>query len=82
MALVAFKRADAEHIPDDAIIGFMNKYPPILWKEKPGSAKLLEQCERAANAWYAAAKTNGKWTEPAKKEFAHFTEGLKIKTKN
>ncbi len=80
MAQAAFKKVDTEKIPDEQIIGFMKKYPPVLWKEKPGSAKLLEQCERAANAWYAAAKTNNKWTGPVKKEFARFTEGLKIKT--
>lgn len=78
--LAAFAKADAEEIPDDKLIIFMRKYPPILWKEKPGSAKLLKQCERAANLWYAAAKSNGLWQGAAKDEFKRYTQGLEIET--
>jgi len=43
MALAAFPKADAEKVPDELLVGFMKKYPPALWKDKPGSARLLEQ---------------------------------------
>jgi predicted esterase len=80
MALAAFKRADSEQVPDELLIGFMKKYPPASWKEKPGSAKLLEQCKQAAEKWHAAAKTNGKWNDSTKKQFAQFADGLDVKT--
>ena len=79
MALAAFKRADAEKIPDDLLVGFMKKYPPALWKDKPGSAKLLEQCKAAATAWQSAAKGKNMWNDSLKQQFAQFTEGLDIK---
>lgn len=76
----AFTKADAEEIPDDKLIIFMRKFPPILWKDKPGSAKLLAQCGRAAELWYAAAKANGLWKGAAKDEFKRYTQGLEIET--
>ncbi len=80
MLLAAFTKADAEEIPDDKLLGFMRKYPPAVWKGKPGAANLLKQCERAANIWYAAAKSNGLWKGAAKDEFKRYTQGLEIKT--
>jgi poly(3-hydroxybutyrate) depolymerase len=82
MTRAAFAKADTEEIPDDKLIIFMRKYPPILWKDKPGSAKLLEQCERAASASYEAAKAKGLWKGAAKEEFKRYTQGLEIKTED
>jgi poly(3-hydroxybutyrate) depolymerase len=76
----AFAKADAEEIPDDKLLTFMRKYPPTLWKDKPGSASLLKQCERAAKIWHAAAKANGLWKGAAKEEFLRYTQGLEIET--
>lgn len=78
--LAAFKKADSEKVPDKLLIGFMKKYPPALWKEKPGSTKLMEQCKTAANNLYTTTKENGMWTESAKQQFAKFTDGLDLKT--
>lgn len=78
MAQAAFKRADAENVPDDLLIGFMKKYPPALWKDKPGSTKLLVQCKSAAERWYEAAKANGSLTDSAQKQFSQFTAGLDL----
>lgn len=80
MAQAAFAKADAAEIPKEQLIGFMKRYPPILWKDKPGSGKLLQQCESAAKEWMAAAKTKGLWTDEAKKEFLRFTEGIEMDT--
>lgn len=74
--------ADTEEIPDDKLLIFMRRYPPHLWKDKPGSENLLKQCERAANLWYQAAKEKGLWTEAAKDEFRRLTQGLEIKTED
>jgi poly(3-hydroxybutyrate) depolymerase len=79
MVPAAFKRADTEKIPDDALIVFMKKYPPALWKDKSGSAKLLEQCKSAANAWQAAAKEKNMWNDSLKQQFSQFTTGLDLK---
>ena len=38
-ARAAFMKADAGEIPADKLLTFMRKYPPILWKDKPGSEK-------------------------------------------
>jgi predicted esterase len=81
-ARAAFAKADSEEIPDDKLLIFMRKYPPVLWKEKPGAASLLRQCERAAEFWYAAAKSNGLWQGAAKDEFRRYTQGLEIETKD
>lgn len=80
MAPAAFKRADTEKVPDDLLIGFMKKYPPALWKDKPGSAKLLEQCTAAANAWKTAAKEKNMWNNALQQQFSRFTAGLDLKT--
>lgn len=74
----AFKKADAEKVPDDLLVGFMKKYPPVLWKDKPGSEKLLEQCKSAAAAWQKAAEDKNMWNDSLKKQFAEFTEGLDL----
>lgn len=79
MALAAFKKADAEKVPDDLLVGFMKKYPPVLWKDKPGSAKLLEQCTAAATAWKTAAKEKNMWNDSLKQQFSQFAAGLEIK---
>lgn len=79
MAPAAFKRADTEKIPDESLIGFMKKYPPALWKDKAGSAKLLEQCKAAAIAWQAAAKEKNMWNDSLKQQFSEFTAGLDLK---
>jgi poly(3-hydroxybutyrate) depolymerase len=76
----AFAKADAEEIPADKLLAFMRKYPPILWKDKPGSAKLLEQCRNAAERWLAAAKANGLWKGKDKEDFLRHSEDLGIKT--
>jgi poly(3-hydroxybutyrate) depolymerase len=80
MAPAAFKRADTEKVPDDLLIGFMKKYPPALWKDKPGSAKLLEQCTAAANMWQAAAKEKNMWNNALQQQFSQFTAGLDLKS--
>lgn len=76
----AFAKADAGEIPDDKLVIFMRKHPPAVWNEKPGSANLLKQCDRAAKTWYAAAKANGLWKGAAKDEFKRYTQGLGIET--
>ncbi len=82
MTRAAFAKADAEEIPEDKLMTFMRKYPPILWKEKPGSAKLLEQCERAASSSYQSAKAKGLWKGAAKEDFKRFTQGLELVTED
>ena len=78
IAQAAFKKADAEKVPDDLLVGFMKKYPPVLWKDKPGSEKLLEQCKSAAAAWQKAAEDKNMWNDSLKQQFAKFTEGLDL----
>ncbi len=72
----AFKKADTEKISNELLIGFMKKYPPALWKDKPGAEKLLEQCKSAANAWQAAAKQKNMWNDSLKAQFSQFAAGL------
>ncbi|QTN32684.1 hypothetical protein HZ994_10190 [Akkermansiaceae bacterium] len=79
-AKAAFAKANAEEIPADKLLTFMRKYPPVLWKDKPGSAKLLEQCRNAAETWHAAAKSNGLWKGKDKEDFLRLSEGLGIGT--
>lgn len=74
----AFARADKEEIPHDKLLAFMRKYPPALWKDKPGAEKLLAQCRRAAETWLAAAKSNGLWKGSEKEDFIRCTQGLGI----
>lgn len=76
----AFKKADTEKIPHDLLVGFMKKYPPTLWKDQPGSAKLLEQCKSAATAWQQAAKDKNIWNDSLKQQFSQFTAGLVMDT--
>jgi hypothetical protein len=68
---ILHKRVDRRILPD---------HPPILWKDKPGSPKLLEQCRKAAETWLAAAKANGRWKGKDKEDFLRHSEGLGIKT--
>jgi predicted esterase len=75
----AFEKAASQTIPDESLISFMKKYPPALWKEKPGADPLLKQCQRAALAWHQAAKSKGLWNEKNRKQFAEFTAGLALK---
>lgn len=80
IARAAFAKADAETIPREQLVTFMKKYPPAVWKEKPGAAKLLQQCEGAAKEWLAAAKAKGMWSEQNKQEFLRFSKGIDIET--
>lgn len=80
IARAAFSKADAETIPREQLVNFMKKHPPALWKEKPGAAKLLKQCEGAAMEWLAAAKAKGLWSDQTKQEFLRFTKGIDIDT--
>lgn len=75
---VSFARADAEEIADDLLINFMQNHPPSLWKDMPGSERLLAQCTAAAVAWQSAAKENRTWNDTMKLRFALFTSGLNI----
>lgn len=80
MVQAAFKKANTEKVSDDLLVGFMKKYPPILWKDKPGSEKLLEQCKSAATAWQTAAKGKNMWNDSLRQQFSQFTAGLDLKT--
>jgi hypothetical protein len=80
MARAAFIKADAETIPREQLVTFMKKYPPALWKDKPGADKLLQQCEGAAKEWLAAAKAKGMWSDRTKEEFLRFSKGIDIDT--
>lgn len=60
----------------------MKRYPPVLWKEKPGAENLLRQCEQAATEWRDAAKARGMWSDAVKEEFLRFSEGIAIDTEN
>jgi predicted esterase len=73
----AFSKADEETIPDKGLLIFMRRYPPALWKDKPGSAKLLEQCQAAAKRWFDKAGGE-EMNDDAKQDFEKFTEGLEI----
>jgi hypothetical protein len=55
----------------------MRKYPPAIWKDKPGAAKLLKQCEGAAERWFDAAGGD-KMNASAKQDFGNFSKGLEI----
>ncbi len=72
----AFAIANKETVPDDKLIFFMEKYPPVLWKERAGSAKLLEQCEAAAKRWKKKAEDAGNFDGDVKKRYEKFTHGL------
>jgi len=74
----AFKRADAEKVADDLLVGFMERYPPMRWKDRPGAERLLEQCKSAAMAWKKAAEEKGMWNDVLKERFSRFTRGLEM----
>ena len=75
----AFAIANRETVPDEKLVFFMEKYPPILWRERSGSRKLLEQCEAAAMRWKRKAEDADNFDGNAKKRFEKFTNGLSIK---
>ena len=77
IARAAFTRADAGTIPDEKLVIFMRKYPPALWKDKPGSKKLLGQCVDAAKRWFDAAGGD-KMSPSAKRDLGRFAAGLEI----
>jgi predicted esterase len=74
----AFKTAASETIPDAKLIAFMEKYPPILWQDKPGAKPLLDQCIKAATNWRDAAKKANKFNSTNQSKFEKFTKGLTI----
>jgi len=76
MTKAAFAQADANEIPNNKLVSFMEKYPPVLWKDKEGSAKLLEQCERAATNWKKSAERAGRFNGEVKRKFKRFANGL------
>lgn len=76
IAKAAFARADQEEIPADKLVAFMEKYPPILWKEMDGSEKLLAQCEAAASAWKKAAMESDRFSGRIREKFESFANGL------
>ena len=78
-AEAAFAIANRETVPDEKLIFFMEKYPPILWQERSGSRRLLEQCEAAAIRWRKKAEDAGNFDGNARKRFEKFTNGLHIK---
>lgn len=77
-ARAAFAKADEGAIPDDKLVSFMRRYPPAQWKDKPGSEKLLDQCEGAARRWFDAAGGE-KMNAAAEQDFGKFSEGIDIR---
>jgi predicted esterase len=75
---VAFEKANAEKIADKLLVNFMQQYPPIHWKDKPGAENLLNQCKAAATLWRKLAKEKGKWNDTLKDQFSLFTAGLDL----
>lgn len=74
----AFTRANTEKLSNEQLVNFMKRYPPALWKDRPGSAKLLEQCQLAAAAWLAAAKEKNLLNSANQKHFEEFSAGLEF----
>ena len=68
--------ASKETVADDKLIIFMEKYPPILWKDRQGSAVLLKQCEAAAKRWKKKAEDAGNFSGEVKKRYEKFSLGL------
>ena len=68
--------ASKETVADDKLIIFMEKYPPILWKDRQGSAVLLKQCEAAAKRWKKKAEDAGTFSGEVKKRYEKFSLGL------
>jgi predicted esterase len=73
----AFAKAEKETISDDKLVNFMERYPPILWKDQEGATKLLEQCEGAAQRWKEAATKAGRFNGAVQQRFERFSKGLK-----
>ena len=63
-------------MPDDKLIFFMEKYPPVLGKDRMGSEKLLTQCEAAAKRWKKKAEDAGTFSGDVKKRYDKFSNGL------
>lgn len=76
VAKAAFARADQETIPPEKLVAFMEKYPPILWKNMPGAETLLKQCEEAAAAWKTFAVDAGRFSGRTREKFEKFANGL------
>ena len=75
-ANAAFAIADKETVPDEKLVYFMENYPPVLWKNMAGSAKLLAQCEAAAARFKKQAENNGNFNGDLKRRYEKFTNGL------
>lgn len=78
MTRAAFKMADEQEIPNDKLVNFMSRYPPILWKDKPSAANLLAQCERAALDWRERALGAGRFEGQVLRKFQEFSNGLTL----
>ncbi len=78
MTKAAFAKANREEIPNDKLVSFMERYPPVLWKEKPGNDKLLGQCKRAAMDWRERATKAGKFSGAVQSRFEKFSNGLDL----
>lgn len=74
----AFSKAAKEQIPNDKLVTFMARYPPILWKDKPGAKPLLDQCLKAAVNWRDSATRAKRFNASNKRKFEQFTKGLTI----
>ncbi|MFK7912226.1 MAG: hypothetical protein AB8F34_16750 [Akkermansiaceae bacterium] len=74
----AFARADKEQISDAKLVAFMEKYPPVLWKDKPGADKLIQQCKKAAINWRESALKSGRFKGDIRRKFENFTLGLAL----
>ncbi len=74
----AFAKADAEEISDARLVDFMERYPPILWKDQPGAGRLLEQCRRAATRWKEAATGSNRFDGATRRKFERFSNGLEL----
>jgi len=74
----AFAKADKEKIPENKLVTFMAKYPPVLWKDKPGAKPLLDQCLKAAVNWRDSAIQANRFSGTNRSKFDQFTRGLII----
>ena len=72
----AFRKAQQEDIPDFKLVSFMIKYPPVLWKDQPGSKALIAQCVRAAGKWRNKEIKAGRFTGKIRRKFERFSQGL------
>ncbi len=74
----AFAKASEEEIPNDKLVAFMGRYPPVLWKDRDGAEKLLDQCERAAAQWKKAAIQADRFNGKIRLKFERFSNGLDL----